>query len=229
MSVEISEGRSKRLTMIDDRTCRITLLPTLDSFTFDRHEVVTGTAELRLDFHQRAVSVVEAAGLRTCWLDRVDVTTYRAVYCTTMPFEVIVKRFACGSTQRKYPGLFADMTRFDPPVVKFDYRTEPEDQPVAEDYLRAAGHDPGLMKCQALRAHAALSDWLAPLLLVDICFIFGYGPEGELTLISEISPDCMRLRDGDGRSYDKDLFRRGASSEEIRGRWGALLDRVRRA
>jgi len=220
-------GRSKALYILGGGRCFVRMKPTLDSFTRDRHEVLPGTEKLRLDFYELAAAELERGGVRTAFVERVDEASYIARLCTVPPFETVVKGFAVGSTLRKYPGLFPEMHRFDPPVVKFDYRVEPEDQPIGDDYLKAAGLDPDLFRRRARCAFDVLCAWLSPLVLVDICFVFGFvGDDRDPVLVSEVSPDCMRLRDDRGRSYDKDLFRRGAGGPEIVRAWRGLVEMV---
>jgi len=108
-------------------------------------------------------------------------------------------------------------------VVKFDYRIDPEDQPIATDYVREWGADPDACRIIALAANAALRAWLAPLILIDICFVLGKHPDGHLCITSEISPDCMRLTSPDGESLDKDLFRRGLPAVQIIDTWTGLI------
>lgn len=217
-------GRSKALYAFDERRYLVRLLPTLDSFTYGRHEEVPGTAELRLDFFERAVERLGAAGVRTAFIERAGPDLYIAERCSDPPFEVIVKRFAHGSTLRKYPGLFEEGHRFRTPVVKFDFRTDPEDQPIAPDYLREYGDDPDELAMLARAAFEALAAWLEPRVLVDICFVFGRDALGRYRCTSEVSPDGMRLRAPDGTPLDKDLFRRGATHEAIRQAWRTLVE-----
>jgi phosphoribosylaminoimidazole-succinocarboxamide synthase len=219
-------GKSKRLYGLDGDHFLVELVPTLDSFTYERHEVVRGTAELRLDFYELAARVVDAAGVPTAFVERAGPTTYVARRCSNPPFEVIVKNAAVGSTLLKYPGLFPDGHRFARPVVKFDFRVDPEDQPIADDYLREAGLDPARLKSLALRANDALGRWLEPRDLLDFCLTFGTRDE-EYLVTSEISPDGMRLRDERDEPLDKDLFRRGGSAEEILERWSSLVADLR--
>ena len=227
----LAAGRSKLVYQIDETYCLVRLVPTLDSQTYDRHEVVPGTAELRLDFYQLAVRELQRRGVRTCFVRRQDATSYVARRLTVPPFETIVKSYAVGSTLRLYPGLFREMEAFDPPVVKFDYRVDPVDQAIGEDYLEAFGLKVPLLKELARHINEILSAWLRPLLLVDICLIFGYLP-GDIdyrnpVLVSEVSPDCMRIRDPDGNQLDKDLFRGFASHQEILGAWAQLVQHQR--
>ncbi|MFD0392620.1 phosphoribosylaminoimidazolesuccinocarboxamide synthase [Streptomyces nogalater] len=162
--------------------------------------------------------------VRCAFRGRVAETLYLAEYRPAPPFEVIVKNVATGSTTRKYPGLFPDGQPLPRPVVKFDYRVDPEDQPIGEDYLRALGLPVGTMREQALVVNDVLRDWLAPLQVWDFCLVFGTGADGELCLISEVSQDCMRLRHADGSPLDKDLFRDGVPGAEIVHQWKRAFD-----
>lgn len=215
-------GRSKKVWRTSPDECVVELIPTLSSFTFSRHELVEGTAELRLDFFEKAAALLEHNGVRIAFRERLSPIHYRAAFCSQPPFEVIVKNAAVGSTTRKYPGLFSEGHRFQTAVVKFDYRIDPEDQPIAEDYLREFGCDVGSLRRLALDTNEILRSWLAPRDLLDFCLIMGLSTSGDWTITSEISPDCMRLRTPDGESLDKDLFRAGGSREQILATWSRL-------
>jgi phosphoribosylaminoimidazole-succinocarboxamide synthase len=225
----VVEGLSKRLFEWDRDRYLVQLIPSLSSFTHGRHEMVPGTEILRLDFYELAASLLGRAGVSTAFERRVAPDCYIARRCNSPPFETIVKNVATGSTTRKYPGLFDEGFRFEPPVVKFDYRIDPEDQPIADDYVAAAGFSPNILKTIALETNALLREWLAPADLRDFCLIIGRDKAGRYVIISEISPDCMRLVSSDGRSLDKDLFRFGATHDEIRTIWrGLVVDMKRR-
>ncbi|MFF5565783.1 phosphoribosylaminoimidazolesuccinocarboxamide synthase [Streptomyces sp. NPDC012623] len=221
------EGRSKRLWLLDDGTCVVELIPSLRSFTHQRDEIFHETGRQRLDFYELAAERLKQAGVRTAYRERIDDITYRADYIPAPPFEVIVKNIATGSTTRKYPGLFPEGHRFQPPVVKYDFRIDPEDQPIAEDYLRAHGVPVERFHDTALRCNTALTQWLTPLDLWDFCLVLGTTPDQTPVIISEISPDCMRLRDENGRPLDKDLFRAGADENDLVTQWEVLLNHAR--
>ncbi|MDQ5821775.1 MAG: SAICAR synthetase [Actinomycetota bacterium] len=215
-------GRSKELYPLGERHCLVRLIPSLTSFTHARDELVPGTDKLRLDFYELAAAQLRSAGIPVAFVRRVDETSYVAEFCPHPPFEVIVKNAAYGSTLRKYPGLFPPGHRFERPVVKFDYRTEPEDEPIAEDYIRELGYDPQRMKEIALATNEVLREWLAPRDLIDFCVVIGRSADGTYVAVSEVSPDAMRLRAPDGSALDKDLFRNGATADEILTAWGAV-------
>src|SRR6266511_901607 len=126
----------------------------------------------------------------------------------------------------EYPGLFPPHEPLPRPVVKFDYRVDPEDQPIGEDYLRALGVPVKELRRLALKVNTSLCAWLHPIEVWDFCLIFGLDAGGAPVLISEVSPDCMRLRHPDGSSLDKDLFRHGGTPEEITAAWRSLLDEL---
>lgn len=217
-------GRSKRLWLLPDDLCLIELIPSLRSFTYGRDELVDETSSLRLDFYERAATKLSAADVRCAFRKRVGADMYLAEYCPAPPFEVIVKNVATGSTTRKYPGLFPDGEPLPGPVVKFDYRVDPEDQPIGEDYLRVLGLPVELMREHALIVNDVLRSWLSPYEVWDFCVIFGTSPSGELSLISEVSQDCIRIKHADGSSLDKDLFRNGSSGAELVARWKRVFD-----
>lgn len=217
-------GRSKELWLLPDETCLVRLIPSLRSFSYARDELVADTGPLRLEFYERAAARLADAGVACAFDRRVGDTLYLAEYCPAPPVEVIVKNVANGSTTRKYPGLFPDGQPLPRPVVKFDYRVDPEDQPIGEDYLRALDLPVDAMYAAALVVNDVLRSWLAPLQLWDFCVIFGIRPNGELCLISEVSQDCMRIRDTGGAPLDKDLFRSGVSGADIVDRWKRVFD-----
>lgn len=222
-------GHSKKVWLLDSGTCLVELIPSLSSFTYSRNELIDGTGELRLDFFEHVSGRLAAEGVHTVFRERTGPLTYLADYRPSPPFEVIVKNRATGSTMRKYPGLFTEGQRFERPVVKFDYRVDPEDQPIGEDYLRLLGIDVEAFRDAAQRCNTVLRRLLEPLDLWDFCLIIAPDEEHGLVINSEISPDCMRLRSGAGECYDKDLFRQGASGEEIIKRWTELMRLVTHA
>ena len=137
-----------------------------------------------------------------------------------------MKNFAIGSTIRNYPGLFAEFQKLEPPVIKFDYRTEPEDIPIAEDYIDRKGYDVQKFKALALELNRLLICLFAPYVLIDICFIFGVDDTGDLVVISEISPDCMRIKDKNDVSFDKDIFRNSADYSLLKERWKQISNDI---
>jgi len=223
----IKSGRSKDIFKLDDHRCIVRLKPNLRSYTFRRDENIDGTEVLRLDFFEMAAKLLIEEGVPCAYLGRISGDSYIAELCEDPPFETIVKNRATGSTSRLYPGLFEEGYKFRQPVIKFDYRIDPEDLPIADDYVRAVGFSVAALKKAARRVNSLLCSWLAPRELWDFCVVIGRNRRGDYTIISEISPDCMRLRTKDGLSLDKDLFRFGGGSDNIVAIWTELIASLR--
>ena len=217
------EGKSKRVWAAGPGYCVVRLIPSLSSFTFQREALFAETGRLRLDFYEMAAERLQSAGIETVFVRRLGDICYLARNCPSPPFETIVKNFAVGSTIRKYPGLFQEGEALRWPIVKFDYRCEPEDQPIGEDYLRLLGHPVDEWRHLALETNRILKNWLAPRRLIDFCIIIGKDENGRSVLNSEVSPDGMRLQSSEGASLDKDLFRAGATESEIVQVWQRLV------
>lgn len=227
-TLPIREGRSKKIWQNTNDTCIIELKPTLHSFTFNRDAVIDGTERLRLDFFELICGFLKLNGINHSFVNRIDERTYLSRYCTEPPIEVIVKNYATGSTTTLYPSLFPELHKFNQPVVKFDFRKDPQDIPIPEDYLRELALPSRLFRKTALEVNNVISSRLPQFSVVDFCLIFGQTSNGEWVITSEISPDSMRIRDIDNNSYDKDLFRRGDSDTIIFNRWQTLINTLRR-
>ena len=219
----VKEGRSKRIWRKGNKFV-IELKPSLDSYTHGKSNNIIGTEVLRNQFFEKAIKVLSREGVPVLNYQTEGIASYSCEYCYSLPFEFIVKMRAVGTTLIDCPGLFYPNMPFPTPVVRFDYRTDPRDMPVPSGYLLNFGLDPTEMAGIAEKAVLVLSKWLsdAGYELIDICFIFGFSKDEKIKIISEISPDCMRVK-RDGKSYDKDLFRQGASDECIKNAWKKII------
>lgn len=217
------EGHSKKLWRIDASTYAVELKPTLRSYTFAREAVLRGTEVIRLDFFERSCHLFQQAGLSHAFISRLDERTYASRVCKEPPIEVILKNAAVGSTQTLYPGLFPTGTRFSAPVVKFDFRRDPQDLPLPDDYLRELGLPAADFRKVAITVNDVLRRALPDYLIVDFCLVFGLDDQGQWRITSEVSPDSMRLTNLSGDSFDKDLFRTGAT-DLIQTRWRTVAD-----
>ncbi len=220
----MKEGRSKAIYRQGNKVT-VVLKPTLDSYTHGKSQVLPGTDILRNRFFEKAVRVLQSANIPVIGYSREGLSSYSCEYCYSIPFECIVKTRATGTTLVDSPGLFYPDMPFLYPVVRFDYRTSPRDIPAPRSYILNYGMDPNILEEYAIKAFSALELWLknSGYELVDICFVFGFSSDGKVKIISEISPDGMRVRRM-GKSFDKDLFREGAPGDEIIRAWTRLID-----
>ena len=154
---------------------------------------------------------------------------YWRILATSSPIEVILKNYAIGSTLTLYPGLFAPRTKFSKPIVKFDFRIDPQDLPLPDDYVRELGLPVDWFRETAHKVNEILIAALPSFAIIDFCLIFGRDCTGEWRITSELSPDSMRIQNASGESFDKDLFRRGENTELLSSRWRLLSDELRKS
>lgn len=221
---KIKEGRSK----IVYRKCNniiVELKPSLDSVTYHRSENVVGTELLRNSICEKFIRALQSNSIEVIDYNRLSSNSYSCDYCYSLPFEVIVKKTAVGTTITDCPGLFYPNMPFKKPIVRFDYRCDPKDITIPRDYIINYGLDPEQLENTSSNAFSVLQDLLknAGYELIDLCFVYGFTLDGSIKIISEISPDGMRIRK-DGQSYDKDLFRNGYGDDCIISNWEKLLE-----
>ena len=247
-------GDSKEIRLLTSRIALAKLLPTVYSYTHNRYGLAPGTDEVRTLFSaelfRRMASEPGPFHLGSAYLGLIK--TAKALLLVeqvvnTCNLEVRVKRFHIGSPLHRYkytdyhrtcrdgPPL-ERWTRFQDPVVCFDWRhplhdengNRLADEPLSDDYAALWIDD--LRAAKSLARNAFL--WIeqkfsrAGLQLVDICFFID---RTGTVLYGEISPDCMRVRNGASayaEAFDKDLWRSGGSPEEILAKYGRLYDLV---
>ena len=101
---------------------------------------------------------------------------------------------------------------FNPPLIEFYLKDDSKNDPLlTEDRLSMMGYkDLRLLKQYARETNAIVSDLFKRIgiTLVDFKIEFGSTADGKVVVADEISPDGCRLRNADGESMDKDLFRK---------------------
>lgn len=236
------EGESKIIRQLNSKIVIEQFKPTVYSFTHNRYGEVAGTAELRVQFtgelfrSMNRYNHEQRKNLKNAFLAVVNTAdgpllVQRKV--ETCNLEVRVKRYHIGSPVHRYKytekhltvqlseAPLTKWTRFDVPIVCFDWRlplTDEDgkrlaDEPISDDYAGVWMNN----VVEAKNLARETFSWMervfrdSGLLLIDICFFID--KSGQL-LYGEISPDCMRVREGLGdpknsESFDKDLWRKG--------------------
>ena len=153
---------------------------------------------------------MEENGIKTHYIDRYPVSIMSCKKVDIIPIEVVVRNVAAGSIVRQT--ILEEGTEFSNPLVEFYLKDDEKDDPLlTEDRARLMGNYPLLtLKHIASRVNGILQDIFNKigLTLVDFKLEFGYDSEQNLLLADELSPDGMRLW-REGKSFDKDLFRKG--------------------
>ncbi len=250
------EGESKIIRQLNSKMVVEQFKSTVYSFTHNRYGEVEGTAELRVLFsselfrNMNRYNHEQSKHLKNAFLaviNSADGPLMVQEKMETCNLEVRVKRYHIGSPVHRYKytekynsvqlneAPLKKWTRFDVPLVCFDWRlpltdengNRLADEPISDDYAGVWMND--IVEAKNL-ARETFS-WMervfrdSGLLLVDICFFID---KTGRTLYGEISPDCMRVRDGlgdpaDSSSFDKDLWRDGEKDQLLAKRYHKLF------
>ena len=156
-------------------------------------------------------NILEDEGIRTHYI---TMPTHKAMCCRRVeiiPIEVVVRNIAAGSIVRQT--TLEEGQHINWPLVEFYLKDDEKDDPLlTEDRIKLMGYGNEIRPLQfiAREVNAILQDIFnkIDLTLVDFKLEFGYDSEQNLLLADELSPDGMRLW-REGKSFDKDLFRKG--------------------
>lgn len=250
------EGESKIVRQLNAKMVVERFKPTVYSFTHNRYGEVEGTAELRILFsaelfrRMNRYNQEQRKKLKNAFL--AVVTTAEGPLLIqekveTCNLEVRVKRYHVGSPVHRYKysdkyntvqlgeAPLKKWTRFDVPIICFDWRlplTDEEgnrlaDEPISDDYAGIWMNNVEDAKNLARETFSWMEQLFrdAGLVLVDICFFID--KSGRM-IYGEISPDCMRVREAmddlqESSSFDKDLWREGERETMISKRYHKLF------
>ncbi|WP_428738254.1 phosphoribosylaminoimidazolesuccinocarboxamide synthase [Sulfurimonas sp.] len=248
------QGDSKEIRLLTPKIALARLVPSVYSYTYNRYGMAPGTDEVRArfsaDIFRKMNDEPGPYRLASAFLGLIDTkdgVLLAEQVVQTCNLEVRVKRFHIGSPLHRY--LYIDnhstsengpplqrWSKFEKPVVCFDWRhplhdedgKRLADEPLPDDY--AALWLDNIEAAKKLARDTFL--WLeqkfaaAGLLLVDICFFIDRTGQ---VLYGEISPDCMRIRDGtstNAAALDKDVWRSGGKPEEVLANYMKLYELV---
>jgi phosphoribosylaminoimidazole-succinocarboxamide synthase len=251
----VTEGESKEIRQWTTNLVVARFKPTVYSFTENRYGNAAGTDLVRARFSAKIFSLLNKSSIgipKTSFVALLEteggpLVVQKVVDSSNL--EVRVKRFHIGSPLHRYrytedyPSLLASgpvtkWTRFDKPVVCFDWRNplydnegnRLADEPISDDYaelwMQAVPDAKRIARDTFLYIEGLFKS--AGLSLIDICFLID--KTGKI-LYGEISPDCMRVREIDqeleaAQAYDKDLWRNGKSENFLTDHYQQLYDRV---
>lgn len=247
-------GDSKEIRLLTPRIALAKLLPTVYSYTYNRYGIAPGTEVARTYFSAELFRfMAQNPGpyhLASAYLGLVNSDQGLLMaeqVVESCNIEVRVKRFHIGSPVHRY--LYTDQhptrnqgeplerwSKFETPVVCFDWRhplKSPEgnrlaDEPLPDDYAALWLDDLPTAKKLARDAFLWIEDKFhqAGLQLIDICFFIDRTGQ---VIYGEISPDCMRVRNGSSvhaESLDKDLWRTGGTPEAVLEKYWRLYELV---
>ena len=206
------------------------------AFNAEKRDVIEGKGVLNNRLSEFFMLGLQAVGIPTHFLKRLNMREQLVRSCEIIPLEVIVRNYAAGSMSKRL-GI-EEGTQLSRPVVEYCYKDDSLGDPlVSEEHIAAFGwasqQDMEDVVSLALRVNDYLSGvmYAVGIRLVDFKIEIGRVYEGDfqrLVIADEISPDSCRLWDIEtGRKLDKDVFRRDLGSltdaySEVARRLGIL-------
>ena len=187
------------------------------AFNAEKKATIEGKGVLNNRLSEFFMSGLNAIGVPTHFIRRINMREQLIRAVEIIPLEVIVRNYAAGSMAKRL-GL-EEGTQLPRPIVEFSYKNDALGDPlVPEEYIIAFGwasqQDLDDIVALALRVNDFMSGVMmgVGIRLVDFKIEIGRVWDGDymrLIVADEISPDSCRLWDiKTGRKLDKDVFRR---------------------
>jgi len=194
-----------------------------DKVLIQYEDKVTAGNGKRIDFPQGKGKVcmeisaflfeqLEKVGIKTHYLDTYPERIMCCKKVDIIPIEVVVRNIAAGSIVRQTTLEEGKIINW--PLVEWYLKDDEKDDPLLTmDRILLMGHNIQTID-EMGRVARDVNYFLKNifrkigLTLVDFKLEFGYDSEQNLLLADELSPDGMRLW-REGKSFDKDLFRKG--------------------
>ena len=187
------------------------------AFNAEKKDVIDGKGVLNNRLCEYFMLGLNAIGVPTHFLKRLNMREQLVRACEIIRLEVIVRNYAAGSLSKRL-GI-EEGTQLPRPIVEYCFKDDGLGDPlVTEEHIAAfnwaSQQDMDDILGLALRVNDYLSGVMygVGIRLVDFKIEIGRVFEGDfqrLVVADEISPDSMRLWDIEtGRKLDKDVFRR---------------------
>ncbi|QVK21474.1 phosphoribosylaminoimidazolesuccinocarboxamide synthase [Mycoplasmatota bacterium] len=165
-------------------------------------------------------SKLEASGIPTHFIKRLNERDQLCKKVTIFPLEVIIRNYIAGSMAKRL--AITEGTKPNNVIFELSYKNDDLGDPlINEDHAVALGactyDELKVIKDYALNINDYLNQVFdnEGIILVDFKIEFGKTVDGEIVLADEISPDTCRFWEkGTLKKLDKDRFRRDLGSVE---------------
>lgn len=230
----VAEGKTKLVYALDDPS--LVLLRFKDQVTAldgKKRDVIPGKGALNASISAKLFQVLRRGGVENHYVETYDESSLVVKRLQMIPVEVVCRNVATGSIVKRLP--VSEGTVFDPPIVEFFLKDDARGDPmINESHMRAlklaSKSEVEQMVEATLKANEVLRRFLESrgMVLLDFKLEFGRG-DGGILVGDELDPDCMRVRDAStGKVLDKDLYRKGASLEEVKRAYEEFYGRISR-
>jgi len=218
---KLYEGKAKVIFATDDPDIvHVHYKDDATAFDGTKRGTIGGKGHTNAQVSAMAFRYLEAAGVRTHFVELKPPTDMLVRRVKILLVEVVMRNIAAGSICRRL-GLEEGLEMPFPLLEHFYKNDDLHDPLITEDHIEILGvatrDQVAEINRQARRINGLLQEFfmLADLLLVDFKLEFGITSSGEIILADEISPDTCRLWDRETRKkLDKDRFRRDLGGVE---------------
>ena len=191
------------------------------AFNAEKKATIEGKGVLNNMLSEYFMTGLNAVGVPTHFIRRVNMREQLVRACEIVPLEVIVRNYAAGSLSTRL-GI-EEGTQLPRPIVEYCLKDDKLGDPlVTEEHIAAFGWATSQDMDDILSLALRVNDFMSGVMfgvgirLVDFKIEVGRVFDGDfqrLIVADEISPDSCRLWDiGTGQKLDKDVFRRDLGS-----------------
>ena len=214
------EGKAKKLYTTDDPAKMIQYFKD-DASAFNKKKLgsVTSKGVVNNAISEVLFKHLEANGVPTHFLERLDDREMLVWKLDMLPIEVIIRNIVAGSMAKRL-GLEEGQS-LSTTILEFCYKCDELDDPIINDYhILALGYATAEELAEIKRLTFRINEVMTAffderdLILVDFKLEFGKR-EGQVVLADEICPDTCRFwQKGSLEKMDKDRFRRDLGGVE---------------
>jgi len=239
----VNEGESKIIRKLTNSYDIVEYKPTIYSHKMQRPGVIPDSAACRMSMSRAMLELLWMNEINHsyCYVGDKYIMVEHIDNKDIPPIEVVAKAYYTGTDKHRYFHLerFGIVEQVDDntwkyfaPYIRFDMRNpnhDPETGNPWGDYCMANGLANQLINVNeaeknALKTFKVLRSFFNKhgFEMMDICFMFT--KDGK-KMYYEISQDCARIKKLDlSDQYDKDIWRRGGSSDQIIEKWRQIAD-----
>ncbi|MGM7703526.1 phosphoribosylaminoimidazolesuccinocarboxamide synthase [Pseudalkalibacillus sp. Hm43] len=225
------EGKAKRVyETTDSEIVWIEYKDEATAFNGEKKLTITGKGRLNNEISALLFEKLREKGIESHFVKKLSETEQLVKNVQIIPLEVVVRNVAAGSLAHRLGMEEGEV--LPETIVEFYYKNDDLGDPLlTRDHIRVLGlieeTELALLREKGLAVNEVLVPYFKSLNidLIDFKLEFGIGPDGDVLLADEISPDTCRLWDAEtGEKLDKDVFRRDLGS--LTDTYSKLLERL---
>jgi len=228
----IASGKTKLVYSLDNPS--LILLKFKDDITAldgKKRDVIVGKGALNAGISAKLFQLLKESNIDNHYVEMYDSTSLIVEKLEMIPVEVVCRNIATGSIVKRLP--INEGTVFDPPIIEFFLKDDARGDPMITEYhmttlkLASKSEIEKIVE-MTLKTNEVLKRFLANrgLTLIDFKLEFGRR-NGRIVIGDELDPDCMRIKDSStGEILDKDLYRKGATLENVKKAYEEVYRRI---